>query len=66
MLKKIYERLKQKGQGVVEYALLLGLVAVIIVGFTTNDGLIYQIRTALTNVTNQFMTFNSAYSSSGS
>ncbi len=62
MLKKIYERLKQKGQGVVEYALLLGLVAVILVGFTTNDGLIHQVRTALTNVTDHFTKFNSAYS----
>ena len=64
MLKKIYQRLKQKGQGVVEYALLLGVVAVILVGFTKDDGLISTFRTTLHNVTSHFMTFNDAYSSS--
>ena len=63
MLKKIYERLKQKGQGVVEYALLLGVVAVILVGFTGDNGLIQTFRTTLSNVVGQFTTFNSAYSS---
>ncbi|MBQ3726174.1 MAG: hypothetical protein II902_03785 [Selenomonadaceae bacterium] len=62
MLKKIYERLKQKGQGVVEYALLLGVVAVILVGFTTNNGLISNVKKALYNVTDHFTKFNSAYS----
>lgn len=61
MLKKIYQRLKQKGQGVVEYALLLGLVAVILVGFTSNNGLINNVKTALKNVVEQFTTFNEAY-----
>ena len=63
MLKKIYQRLKSKGQGVVEYALLLGVVAVLVVGFTTNDGLIKTFRTTLSNVTGHFTTFNDAYSS---
>lgn len=62
MLKKIYKRLKRKGQGVVEYALLLGLVAVLVVSFATNNGLISTFRTTLSNVVDQFTTFNSAYS----
>ena len=61
MLKKIYLRLKQKGQGVVEYALLLGVVAVLVVGFTTDDGLIKTFRKTLSNVVGQFTTFNEAY-----
>lgn len=65
MLKKIYGRLKRKGQGVVEYALLLGVVAVILVGFTGDKGLINNFRDALENVVGHFMTFNSAYSSGG-
>ena len=64
MLQKIYKRLRRKGQGVVEYALLLGVVAVIVVGFTTEKGLIKTFRTTLSNVVGQFTTFNSAYSSS--
>ena len=63
MLKKFYGRLKRKGQGVVEYALLLGLVAVILVGFTKDDGLIETFRTTLSNIVGHFTTFNSAYSS---
>ncbi len=61
MLKKIYQRLKQKGQGVVEYALLLGVVAVLVVGFLTEDGLVNTFRTTLSNVVEQFTTFNDAY-----
>ena len=61
MLKKIYQRLKRKGQGVVEYALLLGVVAVLVVGFLTEDGLINTFRTTLSNVVGHFTTFNSAY-----
>ncbi|MBQ3336543.1 MAG: hypothetical protein IJS69_01060 [Selenomonadaceae bacterium] len=65
MLKKIYQRLKQKGQGVVEYALLLGLVAVIVVGFTTDKGLISTFQTTLENVVGHFTTFNKAYDNVG-
>ena len=61
MLKKIYQRLKQKGQGVVEYALLLGVVAVLVVGFLTEDGLVNTFRTTLKNVVGHFTRFNDAY-----
>ena len=63
MLKKIREFFTRKGQGVVEYALLLGVVAVLVVGFTTNGGLISTFRTTLSNVVEHFTTFNAAYSS---
>lgn len=63
MLKKIREYFSQKGQGAVEYALLLGFVAIILVGFTSSDGLIESIRTALSNIKEQFTTFNEAYGS---
>lgn len=65
MLKKIREFFSQKGQGTVEYALLLGFVAVILVAFGSSDGLIEPIRTALNNIKEQFTTFNEAYSSGG-
>ncbi len=65
MLKKIREFFSQKGQGAVEYALLLGFVAVILVAFGSSDGLIEPIRTALNNIKEQFTTFNEAYSSGG-
>ena len=65
MLKKIYERLKQKGQDVVEYALLLGLVAVLTLAFFQEGGLTDSFGKTLKNIVGQFTTFNSAYSSSG-
>ena len=61
MLKKFRECFSKKGQGVVEYALLLGVVAVIVVGFTTDDGLIATFQKTLSNVVGQFTTFNKAY-----
>lgn len=63
MLKKIREFFSQKGQGAVEYALLLGFVAIVLVAFSSSDGLIEPIRTALNNIKEQFTTFNSAYGS---
>ena len=63
MLKKFYGCLKRKGQGVVEYALLLGVVAVILVGFTGDKGLINTFQQTLENIVGHFTTFNSAYSS---
>lgn len=65
MLKKIRKCFSNKGQGTVEYALLLGFVAVILVAFGSSDGLIEPIRTALNNIKEQFTTFNEAYSSGG-
>lgn len=63
MLQKIYQRLKQKGQGVVEYALLLGVVAVLVVGFVSKGGLTETFGKTLKNVVGHFTTFNDAYSS---
>lgn len=62
MLKKIYQRLKQKGQGVVEYALLLGVVAVLVVGFVAKGGLTETFSEALDHVVGQFTSFNGAFS----
>ena len=62
-MRKIREFFTRKGQGVVEYALLLGVVAVLVVGFTTSDGLIETFKTTLSNVVGHFTTFNSAYES---
>ncbi|MBQ6297949.1 MAG: hypothetical protein IJK81_09740 [Selenomonadaceae bacterium] len=61
MLKKIREYFAQKGQGVVEYALLLGFVAVIAVAFTGSDNFIGIFRRTLGNIVSQFTTFNEAY-----
>ena len=61
MLQKIYERLRRKGQGVVEYALLLGVVAVLVVGFVSKGGLTETFGKTLKNVVGHFTTFNEAY-----
>ena len=58
MLQKIRARLKQKGQGVVEYALLLGFVAIVTVGLFTNDGLYTKFLTTLQSITNRFATLS--------
>lgn len=63
MLKKIREYFSQRGQGVVEYALLIGVVAILVVSFTTSDGFIETFKTTLRNIVSQFTTFNSAYGS---
>lgn len=55
---------KRKGQGVVEYALLLGVVAVIIVGITTDGGLTEIFHDTLEIVVDQFTKYNEAYDSS--
>lgn len=65
-MKIFREFLKRKGQGVVEYALLLGVVAVIVVGFTTDGGLIETFRDTLKNVVGQFTSFNKVYDTAGS
>ena len=61
MLKKIREFVSQKGQGVVEYALLLGFVAVVVVGLTGSDGLSQTLRETLEAIMNQFTRHNAAY-----
>ena len=62
MLKKFREFVSQKGQGVVEYALLLGFVAIVVMGLFAEDGLANTLRTTLRSIMTQFTTFNSAYS----
>lgn len=61
MLQKIRELLKEKGQGIVEYAMILGFVAVVAIGLLGSDGLKKQVSTALTNITGQFTTLNKEY-----
>ncbi len=61
---KIFRELfKRKGQGVVEYALLLGVVAVIIVVLSDKD-FSEILRQTLENVVGQFTKYNEAYDSS--
>ena len=49
MLKKIRELFPQKGQGLVEYALILGLAAVIAVGLLGGSGLQAELQQAIQN-----------------
>lgn len=63
MLKKIREYFSQKGQGVVEYTLLLGVVAILVIFFVENGGFVDTFHDTLRNIVSQFTTFNSAYGS---
>ena len=63
MLKIFREFVSQKGQGIVEYALLLGFVAIVMLVLFANDGLITTFQNALRETVNLFITRNSAYSS---
>ena len=56
MLKKIREFFSQKGQGIVEYALLLGFVAAITVGLFSGDdgGLMEVFQTTLQKILEKF------------
>ena len=49
MLKKIKELLKEKGQGIVEYALILGFVAVIAVILVSNGSLETTVKANIDN-----------------
>ena len=54
-MKKFFQ---EKGQGVVEYALLLGLVAVIVVGITTDKEFFETFREVFDKVVDQIISFN--------
>lgn len=49
MLKKLREFLSQKGQGTVEYALILGFVAIIAVYILTGSGLTKDVQKNIKN-----------------
>ena len=55
MLQKIRKFLTQKGQGVVEYALLLGVVAVIVAILYDGVALPDAFATALRNILEKFL-----------
>ena len=60
---KIMRYLEQKGQGMVEYALILAFVVAVAVALTGNDGIRGAIKTTFSNVTS---TLTNANSQSGS
>ena len=48
----------EAGQGVVEYALLLGLVAVLVVGITTDEDFWFKFQETFDKVVDQIISFN--------
>ena len=66
MLKKIRKLFAEKGQSIVEYALILGFVAVVTVGLFGSDGLKQTFRDTLTSIMGQFTRYNAAYSNNSS
>lgn len=61
MLKKIREFFSQKGQGVVEYAILLGLAAAIAAALVGSTGLQSNANTAVSNAKAVGAAANSGY-----
>lgn len=61
MLKKLRKRFAQKGQGVVEYALILGFVAVVTVGLFGPDSLKSTFTNTLKGIMGQFTKYNGDY-----
>ena len=55
---KIMRYLEQKGQGMVEYALILAFVVAVAVALTGNDGIRGAIETTFGNVTETLNTAN--------
>lgn len=51
----------EAGQGVVEYALLLGLVAVLVVGITTDEDFWVKFQETFEKVVDQIISFNEVY-----
>lgn len=70
MLKKLQEKLKkfieEKGQGVVEYALLLGFVAIVAAYLSSSSGLIKQSQDNMKHINEQAQSIASQYSASPS
>ncbi len=64
--KKIKEFIEEKGQGTVEYALLLGFVAVIAVLIFKENGLQKETKQAIANVTAQGTAVTALYESAKS
>lgn len=52
---------REKGQGVVEYALLLGLVAVLVVGITTDKEFFEAFQETFDKVVEQITNYNNFY-----
>ncbi len=67
MLKKIRELFKQykeeKGQGVVEYALMLGFVAVLAIYMINNSNLLSDVKTNVGNADKVATAINAQYTS---
>ena len=49
-IQQLVKKLTEKGQGIVEYALILGLAAVIAATLITNDNLKASVSTSVDNV----------------
>ena len=61
MLKKFREFFAQKGQGIVEYALILGFVAIVTTALISDGGLKETFTNTLHGIMNQFTQFNGSY-----
>lgn len=57
---KIMRYLEQKGQGMVEYALILAFVVAVAIALTGQGGIRQAITTTFTNVTNTLNNANNA------
>ena len=55
---------REAGQGVVEYALLLGLVAVIVVGITTDKEFFEAFQETFEKVVDQITNYNAVFDTS--
>ena len=65
MLKKIREFLKEKGQGVVEYALILGFVAVLAVALIGSSGLQTSSKNNIDHAQSVLSTIDYQFSTAG-
>ena len=65
-LHKFFKKFTEKGQGLVEYALILGFAAVIGALLFKSTGLQSQTSTAISNVTAQGTAVNSLYTTAAS
>ena len=61
--KKIQDFIKEKGQGTVEYALILGFVAIIAVYMLTGSGLKDDVKTNVSNADTVSKNLQSEFSS---
>lgn len=65
-IEKLIQKLKEKGQGVVEYAMILGFVAILAIWFLNKSALTTKIEQNVSDVTDAADKIHTSYTTASS